>query len=565
MRINGRNTLLCALMLAVSLALAGASHRPSGTDCAPAAPSAQQCAAVQSVPLPAKPRHVRTPVPHAPSPTPRPTQMPAPEPTPVPVALWTVTVDRSALREGPAKNHRCLLLLEEDALVEALPGDETPGWLHVRTARGLEGYLDAAQTRFFSAQAFALTEDAPAGWERLPRCAVRDAYDTGLRYHPYLEQRGNIAATVEPGETVHLIGAFGQYCHVVRAATGQTGYMLSAALEPVDAIVDWEMAGGVVGFDTTAYTYEEMLEDIDALAARYPQWLTTPTGAQSVLGRDIPLLRLGAQSARGALFINASIHGREFVTSMLLMEQLESALAGLAAPGPEGDALRALYSQVAVYMVPMANPDGVAISQFGPSSVPEGAQRDQILAWRHRDCPRYGTRWYHDYFPLWKSNAVGVDLNRNFDARWQWSASAPEPGRYNYKGPSPLSEPESRFLAQILAQYEFDAHLSYHSSGRALYWYFYQQGELYRSNYELSGILRQATGYRRATLAESKMSSAGFKDYAIMQYHIPGVTIETGSGETPVDPVQYPVIWEKCGGIMEAAARWVLEQSAEQP
>jgi hypothetical protein len=61
------------------------------------------------------------------------------------------------------------------------------------------------------------------------------------------------------------------------------------------------------------------------------------------------------------------------------------------------------------------------------------------------------------------------------------------------------------------------------------------------------------------------MSSAGFKDYAIMQYHIPGVTIETGSGETPVDPVQYPVIWEKCGGIMEAAARWVLEQSAEQP
>jgi len=482
-----------------------------------------------------------------------------------PVALWSVTVDRSALREGPAKKYRCLLLLEEDALVEALPGDETPGWLHVRTARGQEGYLDAAQARFYRAQAFSLTEDAPAGWERLPRCAVRDAYDTGLRYHTYLEPRGNIATTLEPGETVHLIGATGQYCHVVRAATGQTGYMLSAALEPIDSIVDWEMAGGVVGFDTTAYTYEEMLEDIDALAARYPLWLTTPSRARSALGRDIPMLRLGAQSARHALFINASIHGREFVTSMLLMEQLESALAGLAAFGPEGDALRALYSQVAVYMVPMANPDGVSISQFGPSSVPEGAYLDQILAWRQRDCPRFGTQWYHDYFPLWKSNAAGVDLNRNFDARWQRSASAPEPGRYNYKGPAALSEPESQFLARILAQYEFHAHLSYHSSGRLLYWYFYQQDNLYRSSYELAGVLRQVTGYRRATIAESKMSSAGFKDYAVMQCLIPGVTVEIGSGETPLDPEQYPVIWEKCGGIMETAARWVLEQSAEQP
>jgi hypothetical protein len=70
------------------------------------------------------------------------------------------------------------------------------------------------------------------------------------------------------------------------------------------------------------------------------------------------------------------------------------------------------------------------------------------------------------------------------------------------------------------------------------------------------------TGYRRATEEESTDSNAGFKDYAIEKYGIPGVTLEIGGGDLPLDPKQYPLIWEENKDVIVATARWVLEDAA---
>ncbi len=64
-----------------------------------------------------------------------------------------------------------------------------------------------------------------------------------------------------------------------------------------------------------------------------------------------------------------------------------------------------------------------------------------------------------------RTNANGVDLNRNWDAGWQadtYALSGPIEGG---GGPRPFSEPESRALARYLAASQFTAAIFYHSQG----------------------------------------------------------------------------------------------------
>lgn len=46
-----------------------------------------------------------------------------------------------------------------------------------------------------------------------------------------------------------------------------------------------------------------------------------------------------------------------------------------------------------------------------------------------------------------RQNAHGVDLNRNFPSNW---ARLGRPGSYQYAGPRPLSEPESRYVVALV-------------------------------------------------------------------------------------------------------------------
>ena len=75
----------------------------------------------------------------------------------------------------------------------------------------------------------------------------------------------------------------------------------------------------------------------------------------SELGREIPVLRLGPSDAAYHVLLQGSIHGREHMTAWLLMA-LADDWAGRGLPGD---------GAICWHIVPMANPDGVAISQSG--------------------------------------------------------------------------------------------------------------------------------------------------------------------------------------------------------
>lgn len=64
----------------------------------------------------------------------------------------------------------------------------------------------------------------------------------------------------------------------------------------------------------------------------------------------------------------------------------------------------------------MVNPDGVTISQMGPDALNKEENRRRVWEIARREGARMP---WKQYFKYWKSNAEGIDVNRNFDALWE--------------------------------------------------------------------------------------------------------------------------------------------------
>jgi predicted deacylase len=125
---------------------------------------------------------------------------------------------------------------------------------------------------------------------------------------------------------------------------------------------------------------------------------------QSVEGRPIELVRFGEGPA--PVLVIAAIHGDE-PTSKYVADHLIQMLADVP--------------KVNAAVIPCANPDGLAADQ--------------------------------------RTNAYGVDLNRNFPAA-NWKKS--HPGRTD-GGPAPASEPESAALVEVLRSLKPRLIISIHS------------------------------------------------------------------------------------------------------
>ncbi len=146
----------------------------------------------------------------------------------------------------------------------------------------------------------------------------------------------------------------------------------------------------------------------------------------SVEGRPIEVTRFGQGTT--ARLIVAGIHGGSEANTTSLAWELAKHLALY----PED-----LPADVTLYILPLLNPDGAA-----RATGPDG-----------------------------RTNADGVDLNRNWPALWmpQWDRSgcwdlAPTTG-----GSSPASEPETLSLIQFISAAKVDALISYHSAALGIF------------------------------------------------------------------------------------------------
>ena len=307
---------------------------------------------------------------------------------------------------------------------------------------------------------------------------------------------------------------------------------------------------------TDRYSHEQMEADIRALKDRYQDKLQVHVIGQSHDGRNIYEHVIGREEAPSQVKIQGAIHGRESMTPLLIMNQIELALANYDTGHYDGMALSDMFGQVALHFVPMTNPDGVALSQYGLSAIRSDSLKEQILASYRRDVETGRTDLdLEAYLPCWKSNAMGVDLNHNFPAQWDRLPAAS--GSYaNYKGPAPLSEPESRALADLTTGRTWAATVSYHSMGNIIYWDT-ENSRCADASLALAEAVSRVTGYA----PDPDMGKGGYKDWVQTNGQAPpSITIEVGSVACPMPVSEYESVWKQNRSVWARVMTFVLSR-----
>lgn len=337
------------------------------------------------------------------------------------------------------------------------------------------------------------------------------------------------------------------------ASTAESTASETAAVTEVPNVIQ---TGEYLCFQSSLYTYGEFQRDMAALQNNAGTALRVDEIGQTVDGNKLYDFRVGNPAAERHLLVFGGIHAREYITAQLVMRQLVQLLSDQSTNGSyENIAVRELLSNTEIHFIPMANPDGISISQLGLEGLHTEAVRETVRQIAAKD----GKALTESYLRQWKSNANGVDLNRNFDARWEsYDDHLGHASADHYKGTAPECELESKALADLTRQFQFDATLSYHTQGEVIYWNFGQEGELKNMSLLLANRVSELTGYRLDGNFQA-LDTAGYKDWAISKLGIPSLTIEAGHGGNPVDPAQMGAIWRENRDVVPMTLKLLKE------
>ena len=264
---------------------------------------------------------------------------------------------------------------------------------------------------------------------------------------------------------------------------------------------------------SSIYTYDNMSADILALSQAFPDRIHYSIIGSTALGRNIYCVSLGNQSSVHHIMVQASIHAREYMCTQMCMKMIEY----------YAENKQNMLNKICFDIVPMSNPDGVSIAQSGIAAAPNSMPTQTFI----KDI---------GHVSLWKTNAMGVDLNRNFDVGWEAiNQGVTTPSYEKYKGESPCSEAETKALVMLALSRTYDAFISYHMQGGIVY--YDEPGntvENSAASRTLAKTIESATGYKIKNLKDSITTSGdvvqgGFNDWIQIALNRPGVTIEIGS------------------------------------
>lgn len=294
-------------------------------------------------------------------------------------------------------------------------------------------------------------------------------------------------------------------------------------------------------------------QTIEQLQKEYP-FLERSILTTTAFGRPVYTIEIG-DGDREVIF-TATHHANEWITTPLLLKFLEELAAAFQAGGKiYGVPAATILKYTTIHLVPMVDPDGVDLVT--------GAIRPQT--------PEYNiARQIAGDFPDipfpdgWKANLLGVDLNLQYPAGWlmareiKFAQGFNRPAPRDYVGRAPLSQKESKALAEYTEDVDPDLVLAYHTQGKAIYWQF--------RDYEVPGAKELGEEFARLSgysLEETPYESsfAGYKDWFIQNFRRPGFTIEAGSGVNPLPIEQFDEIYRDNLGILVTAATGLPEKN----
>ncbi|XP_055294901.1 zinc carboxypeptidase-like [Sitodiplosis mosellana] len=177
---------------------------------------------------------------------------------------------------------------------------------------------------------------------------------------------------------------------------------------------------------------------LDEILQEYPDILTNYDVGTSYENRTIRAVKLSKKKNNATIFIESTIHAREWITVATTTYILNEFLTS---NDPEVQALAENYDWI---IVPVLNVDGYSFTH------------SNNRMWRKTRQP-YG------------SGCVGADPNRNWDFHHNDVGSSSNPCSEIYAGPKPFSEPEALALSKFVESIgKVNLYISFHSYSQLL-------------------------------------------------------------------------------------------------
>lgn len=279
------------------------------------------------------------------------------------------------------------------------------------------------------------------------------------------------------------------------------------------------------------YSYRNMKRDLKKLSLCYPELVKVFRLAITADGNQIYGLALGNRKAKKRIVIQASMHAREWFNTELVMQMAERCCRRWQKNvSYQGEPYRKLLKNVCFFILPMVNPDGVSVNQYGISGIRHGMLKTMLL--------QYSTKDYRN----WKANARGVDLNRNFSTGFA-NDTKMEKGSEEYAGKRPFSERETRALVKLIFTIHPQAVINYHTTGHVIY---------YKEDTELVKLMGKITGYRLCK--EDESTNGNFGDW-LSEIGTDWCTVETCVGRAPAGRKQLVLEWKRNRDVLAALAK----------
>jgi hypothetical protein len=299
------------------------------------------------------------------------------------------------------------------------------------------------------------------------------------------------------------------------AAIVATAIAVLAGATPA-AAVEYEFPPGYLGF----HTYQEMANEVAAAATAYPTIVRRFSIGRSHQGRELWAVKVSDKVATDEpepeVLFDGLHHGNEHMSQEMTLTILRWLTSGYGTDSR----VTSLVNSREIWIVFGLNPDGATYDIGGR----------RWHDWRKNRQPTPGT------------SAIGTDVNRNYDYRWNCCGGASgNPASSLYRGPSSFSAPESRALRDLVrsrvvgGSQQIRTAISFHTTGRLiLYPYGYTKVDVptdmtakdQRTFVAMAKAMAATNGYKPEQASDLYISSGTSRDWLYGRHRIFSFTFE---------------------------------------
>jgi hypothetical protein len=301
---------------------------------------------------------------------------------------------------------------------------------------------------------------------------------------------------------------------------------ITAPIAPPARGADPAFPPGDAGF----HTYPEMAAEVKAVADAHPAIVQRFSIGTSHQGREIWAVKVSdnvaVDEAEAEVLFDGLHHGNEHMS-----QEMTLAILGWLVDGYGSDSrITGLVNSREIWIIFGLNPDGATYDIGGRV----------YHQWRKNRQPTPGT------------SAIGTDLNRNYDYRWNCCGGASStPTSSRYRGPSRFSAPETRAFRDFVnsrlvgGRQQIRAAISFHTTGRLILWpYGYTNVDVpedmrttdHRTFVAMAKVMAASNGYKPEQASDLYISSGTSRDWLYGRHRIFSFTFELSPNTAAYPP-----------------------------